>query len=74
MCGSVEFIGYTMDELYRGVTLTPSVPNFSGPQLLQVIYRCINTNGAIAGNSFCFAGCIDMGGSLVNDQCYISPN
>ena len=62
-------VGYTMSELSRGLALTPSIPQISGFLLLQVLYRCVNTDGVIAGNSICFGGCLDMGGELVNDQC-----
>ncbi|ROT42903.1 hypothetical protein SODALDRAFT_327063 [Sodiomyces alkalinus F11] len=61
--------GYEIAELADAVALTSSIPNLSDRQLLQVLYRCVDINGGIAGNSFCFAGCIDMGGALFNDQC-----
>lgn len=62
-------IGYNLTELAAAVASTPSIPPLPDFLLLQVIYRCINISGGIAGNSYCFAGCINMNGTLVSDQC-----
>ncbi|KAL6884724.1 hypothetical protein GGI43DRAFT_419337 [Trichoderma evansii] len=61
--------GYNLTELAAAVASTPSIPPLPDVLLLQVIYRCINISGGIVGNSYCFAGCINMNGTLVNDQC-----
>ncbi|QYS97484.1 hypothetical protein H0G86_004714 [Trichoderma simmonsii] len=62
-------IGYNLTELAAGAALTPSIPPLPDVLLLQVTFRCINISGGIVGNAYCFAGCIDMNGTLVNDQC-----
>ncbi|KAH7011072.1 hypothetical protein EDB80DRAFT_383870 [Ilyonectria destructans] len=60
---------YTNIELAAGVSRTVGViPALAGNQLLQVLYRCTDTNGGIAGNSYCIAGCVSMG-DLEDDQC-----
>ncbi|EGR46490.1 uncharacterized protein TRIREDRAFT_66077 [Trichoderma reesei QM6a] len=61
--------GYNLTELAAAVASTPSIPPLPDVLLLQVTYRCINISGGIVGNAYCFAGCIDMNGTLVNDQC-----
>jgi hypothetical protein len=66
---SATTIGYNLTELAAAVASTPSIPPLPDVLLLQVTYRCINISGGIVGNAYCFAGCIDMNGTLVNDQC-----
>ncbi|KAL7813991.1 hypothetical protein V8C44DRAFT_326916 [Trichoderma aethiopicum] len=61
--------GYNLTELAAAVASTPSIPPLPDVLLLQVTFRCINISGGIVGNAYCFAGCIDMNGTLVNDQC-----
>ncbi|KYK54084.1 cellulose signaling related protein ooc1 [Drechmeria coniospora] len=60
---------YTDAELTAAVNTTGPIPPIESNQLLQVLYRCIDTNGAIAGNSYCISGCISMPGNDANDQC-----
>ncbi|KAL5083043.1 hypothetical protein Trisim1_002239 [Trichoderma cf. simile WF8] len=65
----INHYGYNLTELAAGAALTPSIPPLPDVLLLQVTFRCINISGGIVGNAYCFAGCIDMNGTLVNDQC-----
>ncbi|CAK7212538.1 hypothetical protein SCUCBS95973_001497 [Sporothrix curviconia] len=69
-CGSELFgtDGYNMTELMDAVNATTTIPPLQDYQLMDVIYRCIDINGNIAGNSYCIAGCIGMA-STANDQC-----
>lgn len=62
-------IGYNITELTTAVNKTAVVPPLKANQLLQVLYRCEDTVGTIAGNSFCIAGCSGMTGANENDQC-----
>ncbi|KAL1895026.1 hypothetical protein Sste5346_005446 [Sporothrix stenoceras] len=69
-CGSELFTtdGYNETELTAAVNLTSTIPPLEDYQLMNVIFRCIDINGNIAGNSYCIAGCIGMA-STSNDQC-----
>ncbi|CAK7233559.1 hypothetical protein SBRCBS47491_008653 [Sporothrix bragantina] len=69
-CGSELFNtdGYNMTELTDAVNLTSTIPPLEDYQLMNVIFRCTDIAGAIAGNSYCIAGCIGMA-STSNDQC-----
>ncbi|EHK25839.1 uncharacterized protein TRIVIDRAFT_32688 [Trichoderma virens Gv29-8] len=59
---------YNNTELTDAVNKTTIIPPLSPIQLLQVLYRCEDVNGTLAGNSFCIAGCISMNGTE-DDQC-----
>ncbi|KND93493.1 hypothetical protein TOPH_01977 [Tolypocladium ophioglossoides CBS 100239] len=59
---------YNNTELTTAVNMTGPIPPLATNQLLQVLYRCTDTNGGLAGNSFCIAGCMTMLGNS-DDQC-----
>ncbi|CAK7200153.1 hypothetical protein SEUCBS139899_002843 [Sporothrix eucalyptigena] len=59
---------YNVTELTDAVNATSTIPPLEDYQLMNVIFRCIDINGGIAGNSYCIAGCIGMA-STSNDQC-----
>lgn len=61
--------GYNNTELMSAVNQTLVVPPLSTIQLLNVLYRCVNTAGGITANSFCIAGCISLGGVTEDDMC-----
>ncbi|OAA61640.1 cellulose signaling related protein ooc1 [Niveomyces insectorum RCEF 264] len=69
-CGSTLFTvdGYTSAELTTAVNATGVIPPLLDFQLLDVLYRCIDINGTLAGNSYCISGCIHMAPNA-NDQC-----
>ncbi len=60
--------GYTVDELTAAVNATGTIPPLLDFQLMNVLYRCIDINGTLAGNSYCISGCIPMA-DFSNDQC-----
>ncbi|KAL1845065.1 hypothetical protein VTK73DRAFT_1205 [Phialemonium thermophilum] len=70
-CGysMVADYGYNNTELIAAVNKTSIIPPLSTIQLLQVLYRCEDAVGGIAGNSYCIAGCVDMRGRPEDDQC-----
>ncbi|PNY26233.1 Uncharacterized protein TCAP_03832 [Tolypocladium capitatum] len=66
--GLVAIQGYNNTELTNAVNATGPIPPLQANQLLQVLYRCTDTNGGLAGNSFCIGGCMSMPG-VSDDQC-----
>ncbi|UKZ86542.1 uncharacterized protein TrAFT101_002366 [Trichoderma asperellum] len=70
-CGytMIATYGYNNTELTTAVNKTSIIPPLADTQLLQVLYRCVDTNGTIAGNSLCIAGCISMNSTTLDDQC-----
>ncbi|PMD64139.1 uncharacterized protein K444DRAFT_641069 [Hyaloscypha bicolor E] len=70
-CGytMVTEFGYNNTELTFAVNKTNVVPPLNTIQLLNVLYRCVDTRGDIAANSFCIAGCISVGDFTVSDEC-----
>lgn len=60
---------YNNTELTSAVNKTMVVPPLSTIQLLNVLYRCVDTAGDIAANAFCIAGCESIGGVTDNDMC-----
>ncbi|KAH8757879.1 hypothetical protein F5883DRAFT_717827 [Diaporthe sp. PMI_573] len=71
-CGynMVDDYGYTNDELTTAVNATGGpIPPLTTVQLLQVLFRCNDIVGGTVGNSYCIAGCVNMGGATSNDQC-----
>ena len=61
--------GYNNTELTFAVNKTNVVPPLNTIQLLNVLYRCVDTKGDIAANSFCIAGCSSIGDLTVSDEC-----
>ncbi|KAH8890739.1 hypothetical protein GQ53DRAFT_650292 [Thozetella sp. PMI_491] len=70
-CGHdmISNFGYNNTELASAVNKTSTMPPLTSVQLLHAIYRCVDINGTIVGNSFCMGGCIPMGSTTTNDQC-----
>lgn len=65
-------LGYTIAELTSAVNGTVTIPPLNDAQLLRTLFRCTDTLGGIAGNSYCIAGCISISGNstgTVNDMC-----
>ncbi|EFX03502.1 cellulose signaling related protein ooc1 [Grosmannia clavigera kw1407] len=69
-CGQTLFTsdGYNITEFETAVNATGTIPPLADSQLLNVLYRCIDVEGGLVGNSYCISGCITMG-DLENDQC-----
>ncbi|MFC7308948.1 hypothetical protein ACFQVC_32665 [Streptomyces monticola] len=66
----IALYGYTNEDLQQAIVANPKVPqDLSTAQMLQVLYRCTDTDGTIEAVEYCEFGAENMGGVTSNDQC-----
>ncbi|CAI6087890.1 unnamed protein product, partial [Clonostachys chloroleuca] len=59
---------YATADLRTVYSLNPNNPVIPDTALSKVLFRCTDTVGTIAGNSYCIVGCGVVGDNLVDDQ------